>query len=506
MTLPDKIEPQDIESERALLATCFADQSVDRIADNISGEEFFRTAHQEIYEAMLEVDKKGARVESYAVMTILESRGTLENCGGFAYLMNLMQHDGAITPSNGVFYASRVRRAAQRRALLRAGSEIISIAYDDEAELEDAISRAEGSLGSAVDRDTDNETCVDGQQLSRAVLSEIERDVARGGSQRGMFTGMPDLDYTLGGLLPGELVIIAARTSMGKTALALSIMRNLILIGKRVVYFSLEMPRKSIMHRLYAIEAGVSMTQLANAALSREDLERTRKAGDRFDGCKFFVDDRAGVTPEYVRRVTRRLIARAPLSCVFVDHLHLMRTTQRYEKTVERWGEISQQLKILARDLNVPVVTLAQFSRGPEQRQDKTPQMSDLRESGRIEEDADKIISIFRPSYYKPKEINGTDKREPDDDVRLHVVKNRNGPTGSVPIRFHEATGFFENLDKERIPPPVIAPRSTAQPTLGSDTTAAAWPTEAEALRAKFGDDPFSDEQERFFSGMRSGE
>ncbi len=471
MTIPDKIPPQALDAEESVLGVCLSDRSVDRVADHVRPEEFYRSAYGEIFAAMLECDKQGIALDVRAVQSVLQARGTFEDCGGFSTLSSLtFENMGSVTPSNGPYYAGRVRQAAQRRALMTAAMEIYVAAQDEEAETEDVIARAEQSLTEAIDRDVVDETCVDGQLLADAVLERMEQDFKRGGRERGMYTGLPDLDYVLGGLSAGELIIIAARTSMGKTALALSIMRNIILIGRRVIYFSLEMPRDNIMDRLYAMEGKVPMNRLMNGTLTRDDLEASRKARRRFDGCKFLVDDRAGVSPEYIRRKVRRENARAPLSCVFVDHLHLMRTGLKFDKMVEKWGEISQQLKILARDLKIPVVALAQFSRGPESRTDKTPQMSDLRESGRLEEDADKIVSIFRPSYYKPGDAT-EEKTAPDDDVRLHVVKNRNGKTGSVPIRFHEETGFFESIVKDYQPVAPARNATTAQPAISQSST-----------------------------------
>jgi replicative DNA helicase len=432
--------PQNSEAESALLGGLMLDKEAwFKVADLLNEEDFYEPRHQIIYSAIVELFSKNAAIDILTVTNLLEEKKILERAGGSAYLTGLV----ANTPSasNVVHYAEIVRKKGTLRKLISASNDITNLAFKEQGAVEDILDNAEQKLFSVSQKHLKRQFISIASVLHATFerIDELHRDK---GKLRGLSTGFVDLDNLLGGLQRSDLVILAARPSMGKTSLALDIMRHVgVNLKKPVGIFSLEMSKDQLVDRLLSAQSNVNLWKIRTGHLNDQDFEKIGEAMGQLSEAPIYIDDVAGSNIMEVRTKARRLQAENDLSLIVVDYLQLMEGRSQ-DNRVQEVSEISRSLKILARELNVPVLALSQLSRNVENRPDKVPQLADLRESGSIEQDADVVMFIYREDMYK-----GKDAKRPNI-AEIYVKKHRNGPTGQVDLFFDQDQTSFKNLDK----------------------------------------------------------
>jgi replicative DNA helicase len=425
---PDRVPPQDIAAEQCVLGSMLL--SKDAIADvveEVRGTDFYRPAHETIYDAILDLYGRGEPADAVTVAAELQRSGNLARVGGAPYLHTLI----ASVPSaaNASYYAAIVREKAILRRLVEAGTKITQLGYVGDGAVDDLVDRAQAEVYSVTDR----RTAEDYRPLSEimeATLDEIEAIGSRNGQMVGVPTGFADLDGLTNGLHPGQLVVVAARPGVGKSILALNLARSAAIHhGMASVMFSLEMSRTEITMRLLSAEARVPLQHMRQGMMSDDDWARLARKMGEVSGAPLFIDDSPNMTLMEIRAKCRRLRQRNDLRLVIIDYLQLMTSGRRVESRQVEVSEFSRSLKLLAKELEVPVVACAQLNRGPEQRTDKRPMLADLRESGSIEQDADVVILLHREDAY---ERESSRPGEAD----FIVAKHRNGPTANITVAF----------------------------------------------------------------------
>jgi replicative DNA helicase len=385
----------------------------------------------------------------------LRRRDQLEEIGGLPALVQIVE--SVPTASNAEYYARIVEEKAILRRLIRAAHDILQLADDPELELQDVIDRAEQAIFSVAQRRLGRYFSPIDRLLLQA-LEHIERVQLSGRGILGIPTHFPALDYKTSGLQPSELIILAARPSVGKTALALNIAENVALRENRpVALFSLEMSREQLVQRMLCSQAGVSGNRIRHGTLTEEDWERLQMAAERLFRAPIFIDDTSGLSVLEMRAKCRRLKAeRNDLALIVIDYLQLIRShSRRAENRNQEIGEIARALKGLAREFEVPVLVLSQLSRAVERREEKRPILSDLRDSGSIEAEADVVLFIHRPNR-RGDELDDDEPREagvvPTEEVEIIIAKQRNGPTGRISLGFQPAFSRFVTLERATIP------------------------------------------------------
>ena len=441
---PNRLPPQDIEAEQSVLGSLLIDKdAIHKIADIIAPEDFYRKAHEMIFNAILELYQKNEPIDLLTVQSRLKEKSELKEIGGMSYLTTLMNF--VPTASNVVHYAKIVNRKKVLRNLISASHEIASIAYDEEKNIDELLDEAEKRIFGVSQFSLVQEF----QHIKPHLAEAFERfDRLHKGDEtwRGIPTGFADLDKLLAGLQRSDLVILAARPSLGKTSLALDMARYAAVNEKVPVgIFSLEMSKQQLVERLISSESSVDLWRLRSGQISDEgkdnDFERIGKALARLSAAPIYIDDAANPNVLQIRTMARRLQAEKGLDLLIVDYLQLMQGSGRIENRTQEVSEISRSLKNLARELNIPIIAVSQLSRAPEARTDQRPKLSDLRESGAIEQDADVVMFIYREDKAK----NNSDRKNI---AEIHVAKHRNGPTGAVELYFNENYVSFKNLDK----------------------------------------------------------
>lgn len=447
----EKLLPQSVDSEANTLGSLFIDpEAYNEIGDRLSADDFYRDANRTIYESVVSFAGRGEAFDLEIIADDLQRQGKLADIGGISYLTSLPNR----VPSsrNIVQYAQIVARTAMNRRLINAAGQIAGIAYNDPAG-DDALEQAEQlifniSQGQRQDA-TESVATLTGTLLDVLDTRQREREQ---GIRLGIPTGLSDLDKQLGGgLRGGRLYILAARPSVGKTSLALSIAdASARLYDSHALIFSLEMSREEVVERLLAMRANVDSQHVQHALLTDDEwIEINRGAGE-LGNVRMRINDTAALTLAQMRSIARRAVARHGIDYIIVDYLQLMQGSgtgsgtgsggsKRDANRVQEVSEISRGLKLLARELNVPVFALSQLSRAVESRQDKTPQLSDLRDSGTIEQDADVVLFIYRDEVYNPE----TDRPHI---AEIHVAKNRHGPTGQVSLYFQAHITRYRTL------------------------------------------------------------
>lgn len=442
--------PQNIDAEASLLGSLIIDSDgFVKIADQVSAEDFYNESHRTIFAAMRTLHDKRSPIDMLTLSEQLKSRGELEQVGGASYLTELTNF--VPTAAHLEQYADIVVDKAIRRRLIKASQDIADIGSEEKKSLQELIEEAETRLFEVsqhhVRQDITSLESILGDSFDR--LDDLHRHK---GGIRGIPTGLRDLDKMLAGLQRSDLDIIAARTSMGKTALMLNIALNVAIKAKQgaVLIFSLEMSKEQLVDRLLAAEAGVDAWSLRTGeGLTDEDFEKISAAMGELAEAPIFIDDTSGITVSDLRTKARRLHHRHPLAAIMVDYLQLMSGGSRFATVanrVQEISEISRSLKILARELNVPVVALSQLSRSVESRSPQIPQLADLRESGSIEQDADVVMFLYREDYYNPE----TDRQNLTD---VFIKKHRNGPVGKVELYFDRIKQKFRDLDTQHEQP-----------------------------------------------------
>ncbi len=433
-----RVPPQDLEAEKAVLSAVLLDNSaLHSVYTEVKPDDFYHPAHRMVYEAMIGLREHSSPVDLHTLADALAQRQLLDAIGGPVFLAELADYEA--TAAHVVHHARIVRDKAVKRSLIGAATEIVELGFEQTEPADRLLDLAEQRIFEI------------SQQKARTAFRSLHDEMQdtfdfvealmnRGGELTGLPTGFPDLDKLTGGLQPGELVILAARPSMGKTALALNVARNAAVDhGRKVAVFSLEMTTRSLVLRLLASEARIDSGAFRSGYLSVNDHQRLVNAAGRLAHADLWIDDSGAATVLEMKAKARRLKAERGLDLVVVDYLQLAHGDARAERREQEISEISRGLKGLSKELNIPVLALSQLNRSPEARSDKRPMLSDLRESGAIEQDADLIAFIYRDAVYN--------KDSDDEDVaELIIAKQRNGPTDTVRLRFEGRYARFDSL------------------------------------------------------------
>jgi replicative DNA helicase len=435
-----RVPPQNLDAEMSVLGCLMLDKdAIIKIGDIVSSDHFYDEKNKQIFEAILDLYTKNTSVDILTVTNWLEEKKLLDKVGGSSYLTQLV--NAVPSAAHVTHYAYIVRKKGTLRKLITAAGEISNIAFKEEGEMEDILDVAEQKLFSISQKHLKQNFVSIGNILHTTFerIDELHREK---GKLRGLPTGYVDLDNLLGGLQKSDLVVLAARPSMGKTSLALDIMRNVAVNAKVPVgIFSLEMSKDQLVDRLLSSQSDVNLWKIRTGHLNEDDFDHIGKAMGELSESPIFIDDAAGSNIMEIRTKARRLQSEHGVGLIVVDYLQLMEGRNQ-ENRVQEVSEISRALKLLARELNVPVLALSQLSRGVESRPDKIPQLADLRESGSIEQDADVVMFIYREEMYK-----GKDAKRPHI-AEIHIKKHRNGPTGQVELFFDQEKTSFKNLDR----------------------------------------------------------
>jgi replicative DNA helicase len=434
------VPPQNLEAEESVLgAMLLSPVAVGTVSEILDASDFYRESHAKMYRAALSLWSKGEPVDAITLVDELDERAELDAAGGQARVAEL----AALVPaaSNVEHYARIVKEMATLRGLIRAGQEIVRLGQEREGEVSDLVDRAEQivfELGQK--RATSDFSHI--EALLKESFERITHLYEAGAEITGVPSGYRELDLMTSGFQPGNLIILAARPSMGKSGLGLCMAANL---GVRhqtpVALFTLEMSKAEVTQRLMCSEGKVESQRLRTGKLAQDDWSRLTAASDKLMKAPIYVDDTGSLTMMDIRSKARRLKSQNPqLGLIVVDYLQLMTSGQSVENRVQEVSQISRQLKVLARDLEVPIMALSQLSRAVEQRHDKRPILSDLRESGSIEQDSDLVVFIYRDEYYNPDETDQQGLAE------VIVAKHRNGPTDSLKLSFLKRYAKFADL------------------------------------------------------------
>ncbi|MDZ4720500.1 MAG: replicative DNA helicase [Roseiflexaceae bacterium] len=429
--------PHNIEAEKATLGSILLNrEAIVPIASWLMPDYFYLQRHTQIYEAMLACYNQRIPPDTRTVAEELRRHGRLEAVGGILYLTELIQ--GVPTSYHIEFYARAVERTALLRQLIQAGGKIAALGYEEQNDLEATLDKAEQTLFEVSQRRSTNDFIHIGQVIDQ-YYEQINYLQEHRGEVVGVPTGFRDLDQITGGLQRSDLIILAARPGVGKTSLAMSLAYNVATMHQgTVAIFSLEMGREQLVQRLLAMDTKIDSHRLRLGNIPDHELRIVMEAMGRLASIPIYIEDSAGVTIMDVRSKARRLQSQAGIDLIVIDYLQLMQG-RRSDNRVQEVSEISRGLKALARELNVPVLALSQLSRAVEGRTSHIPMLSDLRESGSIEQDADIVMFIYREELYD----QNTDKKGI---AEVHIAKHRNGPVGVVPMRFEAATTRFADL------------------------------------------------------------
>ena len=439
MAKTEKVPPQNIEVEQSLLSCMLMDKdSIIAVSGWLLADHFYDDRHILIYSSILELFNEGLPVDLITLTDNLKKKKKLTSIGGRAYLADLATM--VATSAHAEEYGEIIKESATRRGLITAARHITEFAFNESTSIDEVIDKAEKQVFEVAQSGT-KANFVHIKDLLKDAYERAER-ADKDEAYLGVSTGFKDLDDLLGGFQKSDLVILAARPSVGKTALALDMMRHAALVeGKTVAFFSLEMSKTQIMDRLLGMQSGIPFWEIRTGRLSDKKFMKLADTMGELADANIFVDDQAGQHINALRTKARRLALERGVDIIFVDYLQLMHGNSKESRTLEV-GEISQGLKNIAKELDIPVVGLSQLSRAIEQRQSRRPQLSDLRESGSIEQDADVVMFIDREEAWDPDTENkGTGE--------LIVAKHRNGPTGLVKLAFVSEIASFRNLYKK---------------------------------------------------------
>jgi replicative DNA helicase len=437
---PSGVPPHNVEAEESVLGAVMLSAEAAAVAlETLRPEDFYRPAHQSVFEAILALFDGNQAIDAITVSDWLRRNEQLERTGGIAFLNHLM--DAVPATSNVGYYVEIVDETASRRRLMRAGSEVGKMAMQSDRAIEEVLDSAEAEVFAVADRRV-------GEGLGRigpllqSTLERIEELGTQGGEITGVPTGFRDIDKKLAGLHPANLVVVAARPSMGKSALALNIAQNVAEDGSPVAFFTLEMSREEVVQRLLSSMASVDSNKLRTGQLGPEMWQKLARESSRLYEMPFYVDDSPDLTVTAIRAKCRRLKRKGDLGLVVVDYLQLMQGPARSDNRQQEIAEISRSLKNLARELHVPVIAVSQLNRQLEQRENKRPRLGDLRESGAIEQDADIVMFIYRDEYYNP------DSADTRGIAEVSVAKHRAGATGIVMMTFAAEFTRFRNFTR----------------------------------------------------------
>jgi replicative DNA helicase len=450
-TIYGKVQPQAIPLEEAVLGALMLDRdAVMTVIDSLSPESFYLEAHQNIYKAILSLFNQSSPVDLLTVTEELRKAGTLEKCGGPYYLVELSNR--VASAANIEYHARIIQQKWMQRKLIEAGGLILQEAYRDTTDIFEMIGDAEKAIFDITSGASKKDAKGAGQ-IAGDVLRNAEKAMKK--KQEGGITGIPsgliELDNLTGGFQNSDLIILAARPGMGKTGLVLTIASAAAKADKPVGFFSLEMSETQLIGRLVGSESGVSSNRMMNGSLHDSDLLLIQEATEKMNGLKLFIDDSSALSIVEVRAKARRMMMKHKIQLLIVDYLQLMVSKDKNGNREQEVSKISQGLKSLAKDLNIPIIALSQLSRAVEIRGGaKRPQLSDLRDSGSIEQDADIVSFIYRPEYYSI--LEDESGRNLKGIAEIIIEKHRNGPTGTIEVRFEEQFARFTDLKSAQFP------------------------------------------------------
>lgn len=438
----DRIPPQNVEAEQSVLGAMLIDKNaIDRASEILRPEDFYRQDDRIIYEVVLALRTRGEAVDIVTVAEELKKMGKLDEVGGTATITALS--NAVPTAANVVYHAKIVEEKALRRQLISAATEVAATGYEDEQDIDTTIDMAEQKILAVANRKTTAHITLI-KEVVKDAMSRIEKLYDSKEAFTGLPTGFSDFDRMTSGLQPSDLIIVAARPSMGKSSLVLNIAQHVALKGKKsVAFFSLEMSKEQLVQRLLCSEARIDASRLRIGQLEDAEWPNLVSAADKLSSAKIMLDDTPGITALEMRAKARRWKNEHGLDLIIVDYLQLMQGTSKRasDNRQQEMSDISRSLKGLARELEVPVIALSQLSRSVESRQSKRPMLSDLRESGALEQDADIVAFIYRDDYYNP----DTDKKNITEFI---IAKHRNGPVGTVELFFQKDLTRFYDLSK----------------------------------------------------------
>jgi len=426
----EKIPPQDLVAEQSVLGSMLLDKNaIIRVVEQLSPDSFYRDAHRFIFEAMFSLFDRGEPVDLVTITDILRKSGKLESVGGAIYITDLL--NAVPTAANVDYYTKIVEEKATLRQLIEAGTSIVANAFAETDKVDQILDQAEKSVFDiALKRIRGGFQKID--SVIKSVLDKIDTLYSKKEALTGVSTGYPDLDKLTAGFQNSELIILAARPSVGKTALCLNIAGHVaIQHNVPVAIFSLEMSKDQLAQRMLCAEAEIDAQKLKTASLSDTGWKKLTRALGKLSEAPIFIDDSASLTSTEIRAKARRLKLERGLGMIIIDYLQLIRGRSRVENRVQEISEIARSLKTLARELDIPVIALSQLSRAVEQRNDRIPRLSDLRESGEIEQTADVVLFIHREDYYNPQSERGNI-------AEIIIAKQRNGPIGKIELVFRK--------------------------------------------------------------------
>ncbi|WP_328335095.1 MULTISPECIES: replicative DNA helicase [Kribbella] len=434
----DRTPPQDLAAEQCVLgAMMLSKDAIADVIETLRGTDFYRPAHEIVFDAVTDLYARGEPADAITVAAELAKRGEMGRIGGAPYVHTLV----ASVPlaANAGYYAHIVREKAILRRLVEAGTKIVQIGYAGEGEVDDVVDQAQAEIYSVTEKRT-TEDYAPLKDIMEGALDEIEAIDSRGDAMVGVPTGFTDLDELTNGLHPGQMIIVAARPAMGKSTLGLDFARSAsIKHGLTSCVFSLEMSRNEITMRLLSAEAKVPLHHMRNGKMTDEDWARLARKMGEVSEAPLFIDDSPNLTMMEIRAKARRLKQRHDLKLIVIDYLQLMTSGKKVESRQLEVSEFSRSIKLLAKELELPVIAICQLNRGSEQRSDKRPMASDLRESGSLEQDADVVILLHREDAY---ERESTRPGEAD----FIVAKHRNGPTADIVVAFQGHYSRFVDM------------------------------------------------------------
>lgn len=436
-----RIPPHNLEAEQAVLGCMLLDgEVIPTVMEILKSDDFYREDHREIFESIMDLFDRAQPIDIITVSERLSHRGTLDNVGGLEYLSNIAT--AVPTTANARHYSKIVEEKALLRRLIRASSEIVNMGYEAADEVSFVLDKAEKSIFDILQKRN-----TQGFAHIRDVLVDAFNKLEELYNNKGYVTGIPtgfnDLDFKLSGLQNSDLILIAGRPAMGKTAFGLNVAQYAA-IARHVptAIFSLEMSKEQLVNRILCSEVMVDSHKMRTGKLDDEDITKISRALGPVSDAPIYIDDTPGVTVMDIRAKCRRLKLEKNLGLVMIDYLQLMQGRGKNDSRQQEISEISRSLKILAKEINIPVICLSQLSRGPESRTDHRPMLSDLRESGAIEQDADIVMFLYRDDYYNP----DTEKKNV---AEVIVAKHRGGSTGTVELRWFGEYTKFANLKKD---------------------------------------------------------
>ena len=435
---PERVPPHNLEAEESVLGSLMlSPEAFSEVLESVKGEDFYRPAHQRIFEAILQIYARGEPVDAITTVEELKRLHVLQEVGGPLYVYNLVE--SVPTPASAGYYARIVADHALLRRMIEAASRVMSMAYSIPEDPRKAADQAEGLIYS-VSREREQDQVVPIRELVDESMAALELSQQRDSPFAGLPTGFVDLDNLLSGLQGGNLIVVAARPGVGKSSFVTNLARNVAVdAGQPVAMFSLEMSRFEIGMRLLCGEARVPWDKVRAQRMAAEDWTRIVEAAEVLHEAPMYIVDSGDITIVDIRAKARRLRSRSPgLQLLIVDYLQLMSgPVRRSDNRQQEIAEISRSLKLLAKELDIPVIAVSQLNRDPERRQDKRPQLSDLRESGAIEQDADIVMFIHRDDSDDPQVKHRAD---------IIVAKHRNGPTRTIPLTFLPHVTLFRNF------------------------------------------------------------